>query len=70
VDCPKCKLINEPGALVCDCGYDFETKKMQPLALQQQRKSARYHTAVGAFRLLGGILFTLAFSRSGNTAKV
>jgi hypothetical protein len=28
MDCPTCGLANPPGALLCDCGYDF--KSMQP----------------------------------------
>jgi len=27
--CPKCRLVNEPGAVTCDCGFNFETKSMQ-----------------------------------------
>jgi len=26
MDCPNCKLINPPGAILCDCGYDFERR--------------------------------------------
>jgi len=25
--CPKCNLENPDGALRCDCGYDFQSKK-------------------------------------------
>jgi hypothetical protein len=28
MDCPECGLINPPGALNCDCGYDFVARKM------------------------------------------
>jgi hypothetical protein len=24
-ECPKCRVLNEPGTSVCDCGYDFTT---------------------------------------------
>jgi hypothetical protein len=27
--CPRCKLINPDAAERCDCGYDFETKKVE-----------------------------------------
>ena len=23
--CPRCKLLNDPGATACDCGYEFAT---------------------------------------------
>src|ERR1039458_3187243 len=26
MECPHCKLINPPGAILCDCGYDFERR--------------------------------------------
>jgi hypothetical protein len=26
--CPKCKLINPPEAMWCDCGYEFATAKI------------------------------------------
>lgn len=28
MDCPNCKLINPPGAILCDCGYDFERREL------------------------------------------
>jgi hypothetical protein len=28
VECPNCKLLNPPGALRCDCGYDFASDKI------------------------------------------
>ena len=29
MDCPKCGQISPPGALRCDCGYDFASKTMR-----------------------------------------
>ncbi len=28
--CPYCGLINPDNALRCDCGYDFETRTVEP----------------------------------------
>lgn len=30
MECPRCRLLNPPEALRCDCGWDFETHTMQP----------------------------------------
>jgi hypothetical protein len=27
MDCPTCGLVNPPGALRCDCGYDFKARQ-------------------------------------------
>jgi hypothetical protein len=29
VECPNCKLLNPPGTLRCDCGYNFATGEIQ-----------------------------------------
>ena len=29
MECPHCRLISPPGALRCDCGYDFASQSMQ-----------------------------------------
>ena len=28
-NCPNCKLLNPPGARLCDCGYDFRTHAVE-----------------------------------------
>ena len=28
-NCPKCNLINPPGAQHCDCGYSFTTEQIE-----------------------------------------
>lgn len=60
--CPKCELENPPGALRCDCGYDFpsgmvktpcltprDVRQMAPL--RQRRKRPRWLLYLG-FALL------------------
>jgi hypothetical protein len=34
--CPRCKLINRDSARRCDCGYDFESKKVETAHLRQE----------------------------------
>jgi hypothetical protein len=42
MDCPNCQLVNPPGALKCDCGYDFATgHNKSPLRGNQQSRSSR-----------------------------
>ena len=51
--CPRCGLINPPTAMICDCGYNFETKSVvKPL---QPRSGMKRKTAQG-FLLASGIL--------------
>ena len=38
MECPKCKLVNPPTAMRCDCGYDFQTHTMQKSYLTQRDK--------------------------------
>ena len=33
MQCPNCKLINPPGAVRCDCGYDFTTRRVPTQAV-------------------------------------
>ena len=35
MDCPQCRLVNPPSAQRCDCGYDFETQKVEPPYFRQ-----------------------------------
>jgi hypothetical protein len=32
--CPRCKLVNPPEALKCDCGYDFASRVVGPSLLR------------------------------------
>ena len=42
IDCPTCQLVNPPGALKCDCGYDFATgHNKSSLRGNQQSRSSR-----------------------------
>jgi hypothetical protein len=51
--CPHCKLENPPGAMRCDCGYDFTTTRMpvatKPPSIAAAEKSV---TRVGDARVV------------------
>lgn len=38
--CPNCKLLNPPGAMRCDCGYDFATGEIQPVSGTSRPRSS------------------------------
>ncbi len=33
--CPNCSLENPPTSILCDCGYNFETKKNKPVLVRK-----------------------------------
>jgi hypothetical protein len=41
MNCPKCGLLNSESALRCDCGYDFQTKTMQPSYLESGKTGGK-----------------------------
>ena len=47
--CPQCRLINDPGATRCDCGYEFATGTLGAqragMALPQRERAAIADTA-------------------------
>ncbi len=66
MDCPNCGLVNQPGAHTCDCGYDFELRRLigkQPL----QQPRSRMVLMVGMALFLSGFLeITMAVVRKGD----
>ena len=59
-DCPTCGLINPSEAQRCDCGYDFETRRMQRSYLRP--KQAARTVAIGAVGI-GTVFVALALMR-------
>ncbi len=64
-DCPKCKLINPPSALRCDCGYDFGTGQMKQSYLTE-RDQAPDDCAEFLFRTWGALTREPTASRRAN----
>lgn len=53
-DCPRCGLINPPGAQRCDCGYDFIAQRVKGSYLEP--KQVARAAAVGAVGIGGAVL--------------
>jgi hypothetical protein len=70
MDCPTCGLANPPGALKCDCGYDFGASKTADfpgweISLAWRQMVAAFWSIswpawIGSFVLV--ILFTRGYS--------
>jgi hypothetical protein len=61
-DCPRCKLINPPEALRCDCGYDFVTRRVEGSYLQPKHMPLAAGVGIGGlflFILVMRLLFTV-----------
>lgn len=65
MECPSCRLINPPSALRCDCGYDFQLRKVVspgPPDGDKERRALKKkygnHMAVGAAIAILGIFIT------------
>jgi hypothetical protein len=39
--CPRCRLINPPTALRCDCGYDFQKGTVEKPYIKQEPPKSR-----------------------------
>lgn len=77
MQCPKCRLENPPTAQRCDCGYDFESGKMEKSYLNDKvglgRKAGRWLLTLGwIFAILGGwlgviIALNIAYSKDNTS---
>src|SRR5713101_7462969 len=66
LECPKCGLWSPPGALRCDCGYDFSTGQAPAVDQPRSRPEEpagplmRWYMAAGyAASEVGGLLALL-----------
>jgi hypothetical protein len=67
MECPNCKLENPPGAIRCDCGYDFATRQVAVRIPTVPRRPAApaIHAApvlatvfrvLGTLEIIGGLI--------------
>lgn len=75
VRCPECRLISPPGAMRCDCGYDFvaRTMRVKPPLLNFPDPNATPRTRSGlhALRMNYGFrVFVLPLISAGLCAVV
>lgn len=76
MQCPQCKLYNPDGAMRCDCGYDFDTKKFEGSLLGEvaTKPSNGLVIAGWVFSILGGwigivISCMILFGKNGSVYK-
>ncbi len=58
IPCPVCGLVSLPGALICDCGYNFDTQLAAGKTAAEARRDLRLHF----LRLTGAGLLLLALA--------
>lgn len=68
MNCPRCSLVNPPTAQRCDCGYDFQTAKVEK-AYFQQELPAPVKTYLGLV-LISDTLALVHAAGSDNSAAV
>lgn len=55
--CPKCRLENPEEAMICDCGYNFESRLQEsPLITNNAEPSKTLKTFGWIFSILGGLI--------------
>ena len=69
MDCPKCKLVNPPTTVRCDCGYDFQTGTMQDSYLTGRDQDLS-RQSLGIAGVILAILLTLEFTLRSSSAAV
>lgn len=59
MDCPTCGLVNPPGAVKCDCGYDFD--KSEPSATPGWMITLRWSQKIAAYWAISWPALVAAF---------
>jgi hypothetical protein len=60
--CPNCSLENHPSAMLCDCGYNFETKMKKDNKKEEVKVDLKEHLLkILQWGLAGAIAYTIMF---------
>lgn len=59
MECPECRLLNPPTAQRCDCGYDFQTQKMEASYIPGYLPPAVVRERGKRDMRIGGIVFAV-----------
>ena len=62
--CPKCGLLNPPGASRCDCGYDFQSQSVEDSYLEKARGATIKGSALSPLTT-GDIIVCIVFPFAG-----
>jgi hypothetical protein len=63
--CPNCKLLNPPGAMRCDCGYDFATGEIQRVSGTSRPRSSANTLKAGSLTLKARSLHRMPAATAG-----
>jgi hypothetical protein len=64
MECPDCKLINPPGSVCCDCGYDFEQRKQVPRGRIAGSPRAVSDKDGKSFQWLAGVVWAMSLGNA------
>jgi hypothetical protein len=63
--CPNCKLLNPPGAMRCDCGYDFATGEIERVSGTSRPRSSANRLKAGPLTLKARSLHRMPAATAG-----
>ena len=67
--CPECGLINPPSTIKCDCGYDFQTGKVNHSFHSGTVKKPKLKEQIDAIKKQNDILRAMILEKSLDVIK-
>lgn len=61
IRCPRCALLNPMGAVVCDCGHQFEPGSEELAELKKRSQRGRRSARRSAYVVGVGLLIVMAW---------